>query len=107
MASALNVHVNHCHPLPSSCCKLILGLCYKYFRDIAPRLCHLSPSAHTMSCSLCRLPFTPSDQAHTDRFPPKNVLSEKQILYMNHAIGMGHLVGVAMNMKCSGERSKH
>ncbi|KAI0760671.1 hypothetical protein C8Q74DRAFT_1338695 [Fomes fomentarius] len=54
-----------------------------------------------MSCSLCRLPFTPSDQSYTHCFPPKNVLSEKQILYMNNAVGMGYIIGLAMNMECS------
>ncbi|RDX57411.1 hypothetical protein OH76DRAFT_1413847 [Lentinus brumalis] len=52
-----------------------------------------------MSCSLCRLPFTPSSHSVDPRWPPPGVLSEKQVLYMKHAFGMGqHVFGLAVDL---------
>ncbi|EJF64513.1 hypothetical protein DICSQDRAFT_178172 [Dichomitus squalens LYAD-421 SS1] len=52
-----------------------------------------------MSCSLCRLPFTPSARSVRPRWPPEGMLSEKQLQYMKHAVGMGqYLVGLVVNL---------
>ncbi len=57
-----------------------------------------------MSCSLCRLPFTPSDASIKPRYPPKNVLSEKQILHMKHAVGIGqYVIGLVIDMVYLGQ----
>ncbi|PIL35670.1 hypothetical protein GSI_02400 [Ganoderma sinense ZZ0214-1] len=52
-----------------------------------------------MSCSLCRLPFTPSPSSMAPRWPPDGILSDKQLQYMKHAVGMGqYLVGLVVNL---------
>ncbi|KAI1797218.1 hypothetical protein LXA43DRAFT_969220 [Ganoderma leucocontextum] len=52
-----------------------------------------------MSCSLCRLPFTPSPSSISPRWPPDGVLSDKQLQYMKHAVGMGqYLAGLVVNL---------
>ncbi|TFK82070.1 hypothetical protein K466DRAFT_655877 [Polyporus arcularius HHB13444] len=52
-----------------------------------------------MSCSLCRLPYTPSTISVAPRWPPPGVLSEKQVLYLKHAFGAGqYVVGLALEM---------
>ncbi|KAI0714333.1 hypothetical protein C8T65DRAFT_644743 [Cerioporus squamosus] len=52
-----------------------------------------------MSCSLCRLPFTPSTHSVAPRWPPPGVLSDKQVLYMKHGFGMGqHVFGLAVDL---------
>ena len=45
-----------------------------------------------MSCSLCRLPFTPSTHSVCPRWPPPGVLTEKQVAYMKHAVGMADYI---------------
>ncbi|RPD59973.1 hypothetical protein L226DRAFT_570993 [Lentinus tigrinus ALCF2SS1-7] len=52
-----------------------------------------------MSCSLCRLPFTPSTHSVAPRWPPQGVLTDKQLLYMKHAFGVGQYVfGLAVDL---------
>ena len=53
----------------------------------------------TMSCSLCRLPFTPSNHSVAPRWPPRGVLTDKQLFYMKHAFGMGqYVIGLAVDL---------
>ncbi|KAI0714332.1 hypothetical protein C8T65DRAFT_644738 [Cerioporus squamosus] len=52
-----------------------------------------------MSCSLCRLPYTPGAASVRPRWPPPGVLSDKQVLYLKHAFGMGQYVfGLAVDL---------
>ncbi|RPD59972.1 hypothetical protein L226DRAFT_534915 [Lentinus tigrinus ALCF2SS1-7] len=52
-----------------------------------------------MSCSLCRLPFTVSSSSISPQPPPPGILTEKQFLYMKHAVGMGeHTPGLVVDM---------
>lgn len=45
-----------------------------------------------MSCSLCRLPFTPDIQSVAPYPPPPGIMTEKQFKYFTKAIGFGERV---------------
>ncbi|KAI0749405.1 hypothetical protein C8Q80DRAFT_1161847 [Daedaleopsis nitida] len=52
-----------------------------------------------MSCSLCRLPFTPSSISVRPRPIPESALTDKQKLHMKHAICVGlYIMGLVADM---------
>ena len=61
-----------------------------------------------MSCSLCRLPFTPSTHSVCPRWPPPGVLTEKQVVYMKYAVGMAeHIFGLVVDLVYLGGFDPH
>lgn len=58
-----------------------------------------------MSCSICRLPFTPFKSSVDPRPPPPGILNKYQNAYYQKAVGIGeNIMGMVMDFHYTGKR---